>query len=303
MNLKRWWSYQEERFPVVQNSILILVFSSSAVCYSLRLRGATIRLSEVLPAILVAFFTLFLFFLQLRITDEFKDYQDDATYRPYRPVPRGLVSLRELGVLGVAGGIVQLGFASAIGSPMVLLLLLVWGYLGLMSQEFFVSRWLKAHPLVYMLSHAVILPLMALYATAWDWLVAQEAPSMSLGWFMGVSFFTSLAIELGRKIRAPKDEEFGVETYSALWGRRRAAIVWLSVVGLMGLTTLLSARSIQFNVPIALMLLALLVGSVLVIWQFLVKSTSTQARAFEFMSALWILLVYPTLGIAPLFIQ
>ena len=34
--------------------------------------------------------------LQLRLADEFKDFEEDSRYRPYRPVPRGLVSLRDL---------------------------------------------------------------------------------------------------------------------------------------------------------------------------------------------------------------
>ena len=41
------------------------------------------------------------FFLQLRIADEFKDFAEDSRFRPYRPVPRGLVTLTELGWVGV----------------------------------------------------------------------------------------------------------------------------------------------------------------------------------------------------------
>ena len=57
-----------------------------------------------------------LFFLQLRIADEFKDYEDDARYRPYRPVPRGLVSLRELAWVGVGAAAIQLALAILAGS-------------------------------------------------------------------------------------------------------------------------------------------------------------------------------------------
>ena len=52
-----------------------------------------------------------LFFLQLRIADEFKDFEDDARYRPYRPVPRGLVTLRELAWVGVGAAAIQLALA------------------------------------------------------------------------------------------------------------------------------------------------------------------------------------------------
>src|SRR6266571_4886269 len=101
----RWWVYQRERFPVLGHGPLIAAFSFSAVCFSALLR----RQSELPPVrtCLVAFGTAFLFFLQLRIADEFKDFEEDSRYRPYRAVPRGLVSLRELGVLGVIAAVIQ----------------------------------------------------------------------------------------------------------------------------------------------------------------------------------------------------
>ena len=45
------------------------------------------------------------------------------------------------------------------------LLLPVWLYLALMSEEFFVGPWLRGYPLICLLSHMVIVPLIDLYAT------------------------------------------------------------------------------------------------------------------------------------------
>ena len=74
---ERWWIYQRERFPVFGHGALIAAFSLSAVCYSSLLRG-----SDAFPTLrgaLVAFVCCFLTFLQLRISDEFKDFRS-ATY-------------------------------------------------------------------------------------------------------------------------------------------------------------------------------------------------------------------------------
>ncbi|HEY9640476.1 MAG TPA: UbiA family prenyltransferase [Coleofasciculaceae cyanobacterium] len=293
----RWWIYQKERFPIFKHGVLIAVFSSAAVGYSMQLRGE--RLTPIWGAGLIAGITLFLCFLQLRIADELKDYAEDARYRPYRPVPRGLVTLRELGIVAIAAACIQLGLALSVGWPLVLLLLLVWLYMALMGQEFFVSAWLKARPLLYLLSHAVIMPLLALYATACDWLAAGvPAPSGLIG-FLLVSFFNSLTIELGRKIRAPQDEEPGVDTYSALWGGRRAAIAWLSASWLMGMTSLWAAVLIQLTLPVACVFLLLISGSGAIVWRFVTQPTTARAKAFEVMSALWTLLIYLSLGIAP----
>ena len=105
----RWWVYQRERFPLVRHGPLILAFSFSAVSFSWMLRSPSGWPSPV--SAVVAFASCLIFFLQLRIADEFKDDEEDARYRPYRPVPRGLVTLRELGGLFVLVGALQLGLA------------------------------------------------------------------------------------------------------------------------------------------------------------------------------------------------
>jgi 4-hydroxybenzoate polyprenyltransferase len=147
----RFWIYQAERFPVFGNGLLIAAFSFSAVSFSMLLRG--VNTWPAPKTVIVCFISAFLFFLQLRLADEFKDFDEDSRYRSYRPVPRGLVSLRELGLLWVLTGALQLGLALWLNPALVPLLLIVWAYLGLMSKEFFVREWLKAHPITYMWTH------------------------------------------------------------------------------------------------------------------------------------------------------
>ena len=103
--LARWWIYQRERFPLATHAPLIAAFSFCTLSFSMLARGHVALPS--LKAVLVAFATALLFFLQMRIADEFKDAEEDARYRPYRPVPRGLVTLRELAIIAVAAGAVQ----------------------------------------------------------------------------------------------------------------------------------------------------------------------------------------------------
>lgn len=294
----RWWVYQRERFPVVAHGLLIAAFSYSAVCFSALLRGQT-----QLPAAgtaLVAFVTAFLFFLQLRIADEFKDFEDDARYRPYRPVQRGLVSLRELGIVGAMAALVQLGLALWLEPSLVLLLMAAWLYLALMSKEFFIAAWLKEHPITYMVSHMVIIPLVDLYATACDWWPAGEGPPRGLPWFLAVSYFNGMVIEIGRKIRAPGDEEHGVDTYSFLWGRRNAALAWLGAMVLTAFCAEAAAYQIGFSLPVASMLAVLLIGAGLTVRQFLNKPETARARRIETLSGVWTLLMYLSLGAIPL---
>lgn len=295
--VNRWWTYQKERFPIVANGLLIGVFSYSAVSYSALLRGGV----PPLGSSVVAFAIAFLFFLQLRIADEFKDYEEDCQFRPYRPVPRGLVSLGELGELGAFTAIIQGALALYLGGVNLgLSLMAVWLYLGLMSQEFFIRDWLKAHPAIYLISHMMIMPLIYGLATACDWQVTTGVMPRGLGWFLGVSFFNGVIIEIGRKIRSPKDEEVGVETYSYLWGRKRAVFVWLAVCTIMAVLSAIAARLIGFGLPLAIATWLMLGISGTLAHRFLGSPVSGSGKRFEYLSVIWTLLVYLGLGIIPL---
>jgi 4-hydroxybenzoate polyprenyltransferase len=294
----RWWVYQRERFPVVGHGLLIAAFSSSALAYSALLRG------QAAPPgwrpLLVCFVSCFLFFLQLRIADEFKDFEEDSLYRPYRPVQRGLVTLRELAVLGALTAAVQLGLALWLHPPLALILLVVWVYLALMSKEFFVAGWLKTRPILYMTSHMAIMPLVDFYATACDWQPIGDAPPHGLLWFLAVSYFNGLVIELGRKIRGPKDEERGVNTYSALWGRRNAVLAWGGVLLTTAALALGAAWRIDWALPFGVLLAVALAGVGTAAGSFLARTDGTGGKVIEAASGVWTLLLYLGLGLIPL---
>lgn len=293
----RWWVYQRERFPLLGHGLPVAAFSFSAVCFSRLLRGGGWPHWE---AALVAFLTAFLFFLQLRIADEFKDFEEDSRFRPYRPVPRGLVTLRELAWVGAGAAAAQLALALWLEPSLALLLAGVWLYLVLMSKEFFAAAWLKARPVVYMLSHMVIVPLVDLYATACDWWPALGFPPAGLFWFVVVSYFNGLVIEIGRKIRAPADEEAGVNTYSALWGRRTAVCVWLAVMATTAACAVAATAVIGFGVPTAAWLGFLLAVAVAVAWRFLRSPGPGRGKHIELLSGLWTIGLYLSVGVVPL---
>jgi len=294
----RWTVYQRERFPVLAHGGLIAAFSFSAVSFSFLLRGG--RTVPSAASLLTAFATAFILFLQLRITDEFKDFDEDSRYRPYRPVPRGLVKLRELAFVGAAGALVQLGLALWLSPRLTLLLLLTWGYLALMTREFFVRDWIRERPITYLWTHMLIIPLADLYATACDWQGASASPPAGLFWFIAVSFFNGVSLELGRKIRAPGDEEEGVRTYSRLWGQRNAALAWLAALSVTAVCAVAAAAQIGC-LPAEVSTLALLLGVALVlVWQFLAKPVTHRARLLEHFSGVWTLVLYLSLGIIPL---
>jgi 4-hydroxybenzoate polyprenyltransferase len=295
--MTRWWTYQSERFPLLAHGPLIAAFSFCAVSYSRLLRGGAGI--PPWPALAAAFVICLLFFLQLRIADEFKDLDEDTRWRPYRPVPRGLVTLRELGWLFVFAAAAQLALAFWLRPALAALLLVPWVYLAAMSREFGAREWLKARPVTYLWTHMLIMPLVDFFATGCDWLAAGAAPPGGLGWFLAASFCNGVVIEFGRKLRAPADEEPGVQTYTALWGVRRAPAAWLMMLAATGVCATFAAKPLGHYV-----LLGSILGGILCLAACgcvaFAKSRRTGAgRHFEILSALWTLVLYLGLGALP----
>jgi 4-hydroxybenzoate polyprenyltransferase len=294
----RWWIYQRERFPLFAYGALIAVFSLSAVSYSSLARGHNAWPS--LDVFLTAFVIAYIFFVQLRIADEFKDIDDDTRFRPYRAVPRGLVSLRELGWIGYAGLPVQIALAFRLRTELLTPLAFALFYLHLRNKEFYVRNWLKAHPFTYMWSHLLILPAILFYAMACDWLGAGAARPAGLGWFLSVSFFNGAAYEIARKSRAPQDEEKGVETYTFLWGTRNAVLAWWIAFLLMAVSAWRAAAIIHVATPVLCLMALMVVLAGLLGRQFLREPVTASARRLETFTRWWTLIVYLGLGPVPL---
>ncbi len=291
----RWWTYQKERFPIFQHGPLVAAFSSCAVAYSSMLTGTPPQWQ----AFVVAFVTCLIFFLQLRIADEFKDAEEDAEFRPYRAVPRGLVKLRELGFVFAAGAVIQLSLALLYSPMLVIVLAIAWTYLALMSVEFFARDWLKARPITYLWTHMLIMPIVDFYATACHWIPSGEKPWAGLGFFLAASFCNGLVIELGRKLRQPEDEQEGVPTYSKLWGLKKASWVWFGCLVATCIFATIAAFIIQFTFPVLITLAVLLLWAM----KHVIGHQKTKAKTFELIAGVWTLALYVSLGIIPLLVH
>ena len=289
----RWWIYQRERFPLFLNGLAILIFSLAAVGYGWVVSGR--QGTPGLAVILVSFSGSFIFFALMRIVDEFKDHEDDSRYRPYRAVPRGLVKLSELRAIGIFLAVAQFVLALAWSLQLFLLLVCIWIYFLLMSREFFAPRWLKAHPVIYLLSHMVIMPLIALFASAPAWL-GHSVTAQELLLFLVLTFCVGMVGEIGRKIRAPEDEEFGVETYTALWGRITAVNLWLLGTLATALIAGWSCRVFASDGFFAPLLAVLFATTAVVGWRFIRMPNRVRARVIEAVSGLWTLISFGALS-------
>ena len=305
-NIKNFKIYLNERFPLGKNSIFVLIFTLSGYIYTGLLYNSKIinqifskEIKVPMPwhKIVALFIIIFMFFLQLRITDEFKDYEEDLKYRAYRPVQRGVVTLKALGKIGIATVIIQI---------------------ILMAKEFFIKEWLTKRILIYALSHVVIMIFITLViVNATQYIVLGEAENIfkfvalqryrhnidiALIPLFTLNYLNGIVLEIGRKTRRADEEEHGVQTSSKLWGKKKAVVILslLFAVEYFLVILGLSYTYEKYFLFSGLTLLIILIISIYFMIKFLKKDLS--GKIVESVSGLWIVFSSMGLGLLPYFV-
>ncbi|PAP77821.1 UbiA family prenyltransferase [Rubrivirga marina] len=293
------WTYLQERFPPLAHGPVVVAFAGGVACASAALRGAD---GPGWPAVVVASVVALGVFFQLRVADEWKDAEEDRLYRPERPVPRGLVTLRELVGAALAVAAVQVALAAWLDVRLLGVLAGVWGFGALMTVEFGARDWLRERPLATLATHAPIVPLVDFFSVSCDVFGNDAAFPAGVGWLIGVSLFGGTVIEVGRKVWASADERRGVETYSAAWGRKRALLAWAAAVagslvcGLMVLDSIPEAGGLGVGLGgAAALVVAVGVGA---LW----ADRPGRGRVLETAAGIWTLGLYTLIGPVALWI-
>ncbi len=293
---ERFYIYQKERFPFLAHGLLIAAFTFSAVSYSRICRNAEgfISLTTYLVG---AFIAVSLFFL-LRIFDEFKDKEEDAQNRPYLPVPRGLMKLSELKVIGIITAVLQVAVLSFTYPQLLPLYFLAFGYLSLMGVEFFVPTWLKQHTFLYVTSHMAIIALIDIFSSGLDWRIDGVNAPAGLGFFIAVSYMNGMVIEFGRKMRAPENEESN--SYTKMLGIKKAIYSWIALLFVTLLLSIIASVFAGYGVLAISILSGVFILCSLTGIFFLLKPSIKSSKYVEYASAVWTLSMYLTLGGIPM---
>ena len=320
-NIKNFKIYLNERFPLGKNSIFVLIFTLSAHIYTSLLYNSKIinqifskEIKVPMPwyKIISLFIIIFMFFFQLRITDEFKDYEEDLKYRAYRPVQRGVVTLKTLEKIGIATVIIQIMLAHVIDPEIIYFMIFVWIYMFLMAKEFFIKKWLTKRILIYALSHVVIMIFITLVIVeATQYIVPKNIFDVFiLQWYrhnidfaliplFTLNYLNGIVLEIGRKTRRADEEEHGVQTYSKLWGRKKAVVV-LSLLFVIEYFLVILGLAHTYEKYFffgELTLLVILIVSIYFMIKFLKKDLS--GKIVETVSGLWIIFSSMSMGLLP----
>jgi len=322
-NIKNFKIYLNERFPLGKNSFFVLIFTLSGYIYTSLLYNSKImylftngvKIGIFQYKIIALFIIIFMFFFQLRITDEFKDYEEDLKYRAYRPVQRGVISLKTLGKIGIATVIIQIMLAHVINPEIIYFMIFVWIYMFLMAKEFFIKKWLTKRILIYALSHVVIMVFITLVIVeATQYIVPKNIFDVfilqryrhnidfALIPLFALNYLNGIVLEIGRKTRRADEEEHGVQTYSKLWGRKKAVVVLnlLFVIEYFLVILGLAHTYEKYFFFGGLTLFVLLIVSIYFMVKFLKKDLS--GKIVETVSGLWIIFSSMSLGLLPYFV-
>lgn len=201
--LVRFFKYLSERFDLLQMSILAVVFGTASV-FNYENYG-----------FVYSSIALFLILLQLRLTDEFKDYKHDKKFYPERPVPRGLVTLGELKPVLFAVIVAEI-VVLFLGKGNIALFIVLGIYRLFIAKEFFVPDWLKRRFTLYIVSHELsVIPLFS-YLSLFGIKPGSETLSTILfnSLFLGINLF---CLEIVRKFRTQRGY-VGKDTYIENYG-------------------------------------------------------------------------------------
>lgn len=220
--VKRIGIYLNEMFPL--SSILGSIITAVAI------QLTYLRLFELRPGInlpiIIPGLVLTCVSLLIRVMDEFKDYQDDLTNFPQRPLPSGRVKKNDLLALGIFC-VLMVIFLSLTSKTLLIWALITLGFTFLMLKWFFIESIMrKSLPLAFVTHHPIVLFnfMYLLLAT----MEANKSVTLEKAYLILPICLIFTNWEIVRKIRAP-EQETGYTTYSKIMGPRPAILLALGL--------------------------------------------------------------------------
>lgn len=270
---KRLLMYQNERVPV------LALFTMGLILYA-----AISHISQPSPnwsLVLLATLLSTLYFIQVRLADEPKDYEHDTRHHTTRPIQRGLVTLTELrSTKRIVIGLFLL-LACLSGSVTIVLLAALQQVCAFIThREFFVRTWLRQHFFAYQFSHYAQLLLLGWLTTTTLGINDSDTHLLYYGYVLAMS----IPIELSRTIGGTDDKKAN-DRYSHKLGVKIAIIWFLVSIAIVATYTIMLAQPdpITALLPLAFGLLAVGYAS----FHYILKPISKNANTLGLSSILF----------------
>lgn len=289
--LLRWSVFIKERFNPITNTPVILAYFASNVLFLFICYGKSVAWFPLFSGFLL----VWLIFFHMRLFDDIKDYETDRLYNKERPLPRGLITIKEYGAVTLICIILEIVIALWFGQEVFSTYTLVLSFTLLMRQEFFIGEWLRPRMELYAASHTLSAFLMgvliiSLASGKMIWQMPISAVLFSLG-----SWFVFNVFEFGRKTFSKEEEREGIDSYSLRlkpWGA-------FGLITINMLTaTIMMMLAVGKLVDIKQLMYIIIVKSVLVFLvsltglAYCIKGSLKYARLYRSAVSLYLLLYY-----------
>ena len=253
---EKYMQWAKERFPIAAGLVLAALLFYVSYLFGGLLGGRTaFPFMATVPGV----FVIFLVMLHLRIFDEHKDFKKDSVAYPERVLSKGLITLQDLRVLLYAALAVEIGISLYLGwtQSLIWLCIMIWSLL--MFFEFFIPKFLGRHMSLYMISHQLVIPLMAWYGLSlqYDITTAGLMGMRPTIIFMIGMMCTTVTYEIARKTWSPEMEKEGADSYSKAWGIGTAVLVNQVVAMVAGIAFAIVYAMFQIDIKFTLIVVAL----------------------------------------------
>jgi len=222
--VSRFYTYQKERFPVA-----VLFFTTLSVVLSsfiVVLEGKG-NITGYIPEIVLAFLVCLLFTFHIRVLDEHKDFTHDNNYHKYRPIQRGLISLKELDNANLIGITIQIILVALYSLINLVYWAIAFSYSLLGKFDFFIKN-LRQHFIFYNLMNLMQMFFLQIFLYS---LISHPILWHKPILYVHFVYFllNVLTLEVARKMKTKKDESRGKDTYTSRYGIKNACLMYTGV--------------------------------------------------------------------------
>lgn len=229
--IKRLYVYQKEMLPFSKNALLSIVLFAEIYFYIVLSSDTGMFIFGIEE--FVCCFTIFTFFLSLRIADDLKDIRTDLKLFPARPIPSGRTKKSDIIALLIIFNVAAITFNIIFMREYPLYFIgyaVLAGYGILMSVWFFARVKIQPNLILALITHNPIGVIINSYIIAFTCLkYGLTIFSLDHVLLALTLYWPTLVWEISRKVRAPKDETEYV-TYSKLYGYKKITLVLVAIM-------------------------------------------------------------------------
>ena len=217
--ITRFYYYQKSRFPIliIGLSLIPAVLSSGVIVSN------TIPAFQVVAALAISL----LYLLHIRILDDRRDFKHDSLYHKERPVQKGIITNHDLLKIGIVVLPTLILLTAFFGVFALLLIFIMLIYSFFAEKSFFIEKPLKKNFFIYNLVNTIQTFILQLLVYT---IFAGTIPFTTL--LLTHYSFTcigTIIFEFVRKVRLPREDGAGRDTYSWYLGFQKAILIYLTL--------------------------------------------------------------------------